>query len=459
MNTSEFISQYTKPVFTAIKSKYVIYSLSTNDEEKEEDVNDVMNALGSLCQRAGEHLIQNKIDTSEKGFRFHTKSANIPETEYFCLAPHINVGYSPFMVNKDADGKVLGVFVKARQHRFAYCSKTIKKLVQSHYELMFKEDTPTTMRAAKEYIKERLTSGNKDNIPLLEKLSEITFYIYFNNATVLAKSAHRDQDGLAAFFELVRILVAKCIDDGNSIPGSEALLERALGTKLFPTPYSNHSMSVGKAFGAYNLTNMVGFYAEQDDKKDSDPSSIEPTWSAGFSAKDDPSQVITFKNSIGLFLPNVDLDNPPPTTFTMINQFADSKALNIHNLRVIGELPTGRLLKEYVKEHEEASSDELLNEYLDITFTTQSKDGNISFQINDRLEYHKEAIRVFLRDHMAEHSSSNKELEKLMLSRNGDLLEVLHDAGELFVTIYLESNPLSEEFGKENTLDKALKAS
>lgn len=451
MNYNEFISQQVKLAMGTIKSNQALYAIHLN-EDNAELLESSFRAFSSLCGALKDYCSKHEVDVTRGDLRVYTKSQHVPDTEYFCLAPHVSIGYSPFMMY-NSDGENKGVFVKMRQHRFSYCSKSIKKLVQETFETSFKSDEPVSMKEAKARVRDRLKDGNLDSIPLVEKVAPITFYLDLENQRVMAKSGHRDQDGLAAFFQLIRRLNEAAEKDAYqpaSLPS-----ELALKYRYTVSPFSNYSMSMGKAYGAYNLRKMVEFYSSDNND---DGCAVEPTWSGAFSSTNDHSQVITFKNSIGLFLPGIDATNPPPTTFTMLNDFADAKGLNVNTLRVIGEVPMGDLLNSFKTEFPESVDDEIRGDFLDVKFSTQAKDGNICIQVIDDLKYHKEAVAKFLRDDLSENHYPMNQIEGVLLKHLGGLLGVLHDSIDLFVKIYVESNPLPKNFEEEDGLTKALQA-
>jgi hypothetical protein len=454
MNYGEFITQQVKSIMASIKSNQALYAIHLNEDDKE-TLNNSFRAFSSLCGALQDYCMKHEVDVTRSDLRVYTKSQHIPDTEYFCLSAHVNIGYSPFMMY-NVKGENKGVFIKLLQHRFAYCSKAIKNLTQTYFEDQFKKDDPVTMKMAKAHIRERLKDGNLDEVPLIEKTSPITFYLDFEHRRIMAKSGHRDQDGLAAFFELVRRLNEAAEQD--EFKPAALPSELALKYRFSVSPFTTYAMSAGKAYGAYNLSKMVEFYSASEVSEDKSTCAVEPTWSGSFSSTNDTSQVITFKNSIGLFLPDVDSANPPPTTFTMINNFTDEKSLSVNTLKVNGEIPIGDLLTSFRTEYPEQADEALNGEFIDIRFSTQAKDGNICIQVTDDLQYHKEAAVRFLRDDFSENHYAMKQVEGVLLGRLGDLLCTLHDSIDLFVSVYMESNPLPTSFSDESTILKALQA-
>jgi hypothetical protein len=452
MNHSEFIKQSLKPVLAAIRSKQVLFSLHFNDEDNEH-LKSSVDALSKLNKRIHDFVVKSELDVTSEELRNYTRSSIIPETEYFCFAPHVGIGYSPFMLYKDKD-VVKGVFVKLRQHRFTFCSKTIKKLANDFYNRMFKEDTAISMKNALEHVRNRVDHENPDNVPLLEKVAIITFYVDLENQRILAKSSHRDQDGLASYFELLRRIAkfAEASGEGGITP----LIDKALSERYYTTGFAQNALSSGLAGGAYNLSKMVEFFASKQD--DDTESIVEPTLSAGFAYADNTKKTINFKNSIDLFLDgNFDQDTPH-VSFEVLHDFAEQKSLIFNSLRVSGDIPIGALLTEYREEQAEQADEFLNGNYITLQFTTQAKDGNVCLQISDGLVYHKEAATRFLKDYFRDNACSRAQFENVMLERSGQVLEVLHDSISLFTKLYLTSSPTSQLSDDIGMLEDAIKA-
>jgi hypothetical protein len=451
MNHSEFIKQSLKPVLAAIRSKQVLYSLHFNDDDNEH-LKSSVDALSKLNKRIHDFVVKSELDVTGEELRNYTRSPKIPETEYFCFAPHVGIGYSPFMLYKDKDA-AKGVFVKLRQHRFAYCSKTIKKLANDFYNRMFKEDTAVSMKIAIDHVRDRVDKENPDNVPLLEKVAIITFYIDLENQRILAKSSHRDQDGLASYFELLRRIAKFAEVSGEA--GITPLIDKALSERYYTTGLAQSALSSGLAGGAYNLSKMVEFFAN---KQDDVENIVEPTLSAGFTYANDTKKTMNFKNSIDLFLDGSFDQEAPHVSFEVLHDFADKKSLILNSLRVNGDIPIGSLLTEYREEHPEQADEFLNGNYITLQFTTQAKDGNVCLQISDGLAYHKEAATRFLKDYFQDNACSRAQFENAMLERSGQVLEVLHDSISLFTKLYLTSSPTSQLSDDIGMLEDAIKA-
>ncbi|MCP4256058.1 MAG: hypothetical protein GY774_00865 [Planctomycetes bacterium] len=452
-DVNEFINRTLKPVIASIRSNQVLFAIHLNDEDPA-ITNAAFDGLSTIVKRIHKYIVDNAIDVTDPEFRTYTKSKDLPDTEYFCFAPHINVGQSPFMVH-EFEGELRGVFVRMRRHTFTYCTKTIRKLEDAYYEMMYRQDEAVSGKEAKEYIKNRLQGGNQDNVPLIEKVGVVTFYIDLQNQRALAKSGHRDQDGMDAFFSMLIKLANHASERGEG--GMEALRDRALGNRYFIVPYTNFMMKTNQAFGSYNLSQMVEFYSAQEESKEKTPDCpLEPTWSGNFSAKDKTACSAVFKNSINFFMSGLNRENPPPTTFTMLNTFAKDKEMNVSQLSVIGEIPLGELLAKYAEEFPEQADDVLKAKFIDMNYVTQSKDGNICIQVKDELKYHKEALGKFLRDEFYDTAHSKKDVEKVTLAHTGKLLAVLHDSIDMFVQIYKDCNPATGFTDEKSDMEKAL---
>jgi len=463
MSIKEIVGQHVKSFMSSIKNNQAIYTIGYGDEDNEEEQSNSSKALlklKDLTQILHEYVIEKKINTATDELRCYTKSKEHPDKEYYSLASHLNIGYSPFMFNQVED-ETRGVFVKIKNTRFVWCTKTIGIIASEMYETAFKNDEPVTMKEARAKISDSLLTGNVHNIPLLEKSSYITFYIDLKNQRILAKSSHSDQDGISAFFVLLKRLAEKA--DEDRIKKVATLADECLKNKFAINPYTNSAMRNGQAYGAYSLSNLVDFYAEREvdteENKKLEACGLTPTWSANFASKHDSTKVINFKNSISLFIPDIDSESPPPTTFTMINNFAKNKDLNVGKINVVGEIPSGSLLKKYIDfMPEDAEVDEAIKgDFIDVTYSTQSKDGNICMQITDPLSYHKIAVTKMLDEHFKENACSNKEIERTILIWLGEMLGVLHDSIDMFTTLYLESNAADDYFNDDAVVEKAMR--
>lgn len=454
MNLNEIVSTHTKAFMSSIKNNHVLYSIGYGNDN-EEELSDSLSKIKKLSEKLHDFLIENKEGVGEHNLRVYTKSPEAPDTEYFSFSPHLNIGYSPFIFYKN-NGDILGQFIKIQHLRYVWCTKTIGRLAEKVYEQKFKEDNAITIKEARQIIKDEMLSDNPKNIPVIEKRSVINFYLDFEKNMVLAKSSHNDQEAIGAFFLLLKRLSESAHEKGCSKVLN--LSDESLKTHFFITPYTNTAMQKGEAFGAYNLSNLVEFYAAQELNVEADDCGVTPTWSANFFYSHDNAKVINFRNSIGLFVPDVDPNDLPPSTFSMINKFAIEKELNIKKINVVGEIPLGTLLTKYRDEtEEECIEDEIKGTHLDISFSTQSKDGNICFQITDPLTYHKEAIKKMLNNHFKDNSCSNKVIEKTITQWLGESLGVLHDSIDMFATIYKDSNQASEEFMDDAQVELAMK--
>lgn len=453
MNNSELISQHTKPTLQSLKSTQALYAIRHSEDDHEKLVAS-LKAVRQLCDEISQYVMKNRVSLQDEDFRIYTRPKDQQDTEYYCLSPHLNIGYSPFIFLKP-EKIIRGVFVKIEQHRFTWCSTTMNKKAQKLYQDSFKNDAPISMKEAKALIETNLVGGNLDNIPLIEKVSCSTFYLDLDNQRILSKSSHRDQDGITTFFKLLA-KAAQVLHEKSKAVGFDELVKDACTEPFYIDPYTNRAIAKGLAFGAYNIDKLVEFYATQG--PDSKACSVSPTWSADLISKDSHVQKIQFRNSIGIFLDGIS-DQKQQPTFTMINRFAGSKSLDVTKIEVVGEVPVGQLLKEYNQEYvpdEGEQPADTMGDFIDLTFKTHAKDGNICIQICDPLREHSKALQWRLRKHLNENHCSSGDIERLFLTWLGLLLEVVHNSIDLFTTLYMDSNPVTKAFGEKSGVETLL---
>lgn len=453
MSTSELIAQHTKPTLQSLKSTQALYAIRHSEDDPEK-LKMSLKAVRQLCDEISQYAMKNRVSLQDEDFRIYTRPKDQQDTEYYCMSPHLSIGYSPFIFLKP-EKNIRGVFVKIEQHRFTWCSTTMNLKAQKLYQESFKNDAPISMKEAKAQIETNLMGGNRDNIPLIEKLGYSTFYLDLENQRILSKSSHRDQDGIATFFKLLA-RAALVLHEKSPAAGFDELAQLGCAEPFYIDPYTNRAITKGLAFGAYNIDKLVEFYAKQG--PDSKECAVSPTWSADLISKDSHVQKIQFRNSIGIFLEGIS-DQKQQPTFTMINRFAGSKSLDVTKIEVVGEVPVGLLLKEYQQEYipdEGEQPADTLGEFIDLTFKTHAKDGNICIQLCDPLREHTKALQWRLRKHLNEHHCSARDTEILFLKWLGLLLEVVHNSIDLFTALYLDSNPVTKEFGEKSGVETLL---
>lgn len=451
MNTIELITDQQKQLFSAIKSNMALFSIHQDDDNKEA-LSLILEKMSSLCEKVHEQIIKKKINITDDEFKIFTKSKKAKETEYYSFFPHMPVGYSPFMFYKKKN-KIAGMFISMQQVKFLWCTNTLKKLAREYFNDQYKKETPVSMKDAKLYIRNRLDASNPDNVPLLKKVSQIFFYYDIENSRVMAKSGHRDQDALSMFSPVLMTIL-----DNETLSPSFKLnddMRSALSNRFYTTPYARHAIATGKAYSAYNISTLVEHFSQNDiDITDGCP--LTPTWTARFLSIHDNSQSISFKNSISIMIG--DVPEGAEASFDYINQFSKGNDLSITQLKVQGELNKGEFLQSYCDEHgaDNQLDGDFYNNYIDVEYTTQSKEGNLCLQITDPLPLHKTALIGFLKEHVKDTHLSKADFELNVLEKQGHVLHVLHQSIELFTTMYLLCSKEKEEFGKESDLEKAL---
>lgn len=447
MNLFDIASQHNKNLFSSIRSKMVLFSLSKGEDE---DLSEHLSAVSGFMDKIHSFVISEAIELANEEFRLYSKKG-LKEFEYYAFKPHLYLGYSPFVFYRE-NNKIKGCYISIRHVKSEWCRKTMNKLADKYFTEMYKKDEYVTKQDAKIHIEENLAKNNKDNIPLVEKYSDILFYIDVERGYLLSKSSQRDREAFDAFYPLLLNIVTneqfaklKLVDD----------FKEEVKSRLGAIPYTRKAMGDGDACSAYDLTSLVNFYANQGNEDGELP--LEPTWSAQLYHADNTKQKMSFGESINLFLENpCDVDVSP--TFSQISNFAEDKALRFSELKVKGELRRGEFLKDYFEQYgaENDLPSTFESEFIDVLYSTQSKEGNICIQIRDNLELHKDAMLAFLRSELNDRHFSKSDFETHLSNYQGRVLDLLHNSIDLFVSLYLTYAAVGEEFGEATVVDKLL---
>jgi hypothetical protein len=443
--SNEVIKFQLKPLLSAMKAYYVVFSLDLGREEPE-TFTKITHAIGTLCERLSDLVRKKKIDLTEDPYRLYFSSPKDEEKEYFTFAPHISIGHSPFLLNKD-NGALEGVFIKLRHTRFVFCSKYINTLARKLFDLHTINEDPISFKQAKTTILERMNEeNNPDSIPLLTKVSDIFVYLDVETGRVLAKSNHRTKDAMRAFFEL-STRVSETIQERHpeTAPTLAPLTEMANSERLYTQPYTNHQMTLTKAVGAYNISSLVEYYAKQSETKDDLECPVEPTTTAELRSRDVTTQTMKFKNSVDLFMS----DKKKSSFFIMLQDFSVEKELIFNSIRVNGELDKPSLLERYGETHPEALGTLCEEGTVGLTYDTKAVEGNIAFKIVDTLSIYNDAVRALLSDEMGDRFYNITDMEKLLAKEFASLLPILHHSADLFTSLYLSSNQPPEKFGAQ----------
>jgi hypothetical protein len=438
------------PLLSAIKSNYMVFAFESNDGSAE-TVNKSLSNIKKLCVSISQGSQKNNVDLTTEEYRIYMKSPKTSEREYFALMPHISTGKSPFMFY-EKDEETVGIFVKIMHSRSLYCTKTINLLARKLYEESILEDIPITLKAAKSKINEDVfLNNNPHDVPLIERTSFIYTYIDIENGCLLAKSSKRDQDSINNFFELLR-RTALLMDEKGFIKVKDTVA-LAFEERLNTTHYVNWALNNERAFGSYNVNEIVNFYANQsvsDEICEACP--VEPTMTASFFSVTNPDQKINLKNSMNIMMSPEKQGHVP--SFRMLQEFSDEKDLNIATFKGKGEIPKSVQLSRYCAAYPDSVDDTIRGDYVDVLYDTKSKQGNIMFKVTGGITFHIEAAKRLLQDYFSDNSVAVRDMEDVMLSEFSGLLAILHDSTTLFLSLYINANKISGEFSSD--IEKAL---
>lgn len=446
----DYIKLTQKGVLDAIRSKQVVYSLTMSGKKKDE-VSNHLSYLMELCKVVGDKLSKEKLSLDQRETRQYLRSPEIPDTQYYVLSPQLMGGYSPFVMFDDSDGKSSthsgkGVLVKMSLYKYVYCPKTIKALTNELFTEQLREGMVIPMKEARKQIVESLKVGNPHNVPLVEKVSNTTFYIDAEKGIVLCKSSKSDLHAIRAFFALLEKLAKTIFAETELEAKIEKLVDNALKETFYPEPFSTSAIGDGLSAGAYNISSMVAYYAENQ-TEGADACAVLPTHTANAYAKNNSDQSVRFKNSIGLFSGK---ESEEAASFDNLDEFREKMELDYSSLTVIGELPVSRQLEAYFEMTPEARDEWGAHDFISVSFETAAKDGNVCFQLKENTKPFEQSCRALLLAHAEENSVSPERSEEVLLQFFGGMLSLLHDSADLFIKLYLDSTKIPETFGKEH---------
>jgi len=436
---SDIVKYQMNPLVKSLKASFAIYSLEFSNDK---DITKSIGNLGLLCQKISHAVQSNSISLKSDNYKLFLKTPKTAETEFYSFYPHISVGHSPFMFNIKS-GEVVGVYIRMLHSRSLYCTRTIDQLATAYYEQMMLSDTPITHKTAKLKIREDLVQkSNPEDIPIVERATSYNMYLNINNGVLLTKSSKRDQDAMNMFFILMK-QVSEDLLKHELIKDAE-LIKKTFANKFYACEYVNHALRKEKAFGAYNITSLVAHYANQESDEESPSCPVEPTLTADFCSNNDSTQVIKLKNSFDIIF---DRSKFSQSSFSVLREFSEDKSLNIINFRATGELPMSEQIIKYCDAFPEALDEEMNGDFIDFTYDTRSKDGNIIFRISEGAKYHVEACYKLTMADLDDHHYPMNKIESVLLDHFGGILPMLHDSSELFIGLYLEANKVSDTFG------------
>jgi hypothetical protein len=422
------------------------FPLSITPKDSDRSSTASLESIGSLIKLLNDHVYEHEIDMSE--IPMHTSGSDNPVRTSFELMRHVTFGCSPFIFNMDED-KLKGIYVKMITTKRAYCKQTINELVQSHYDACVRKDDPITFNKAKTYINERIgDENNPDKVPVIDKQGVSTFYLDLENSMAWVPVKQREGHILKYFTFLLRNLCDHYIKEH---PSKTQKIENHMEdiTNYFGyggTPYALNCQRSGEAVGAYHLSELIEFFADNEGES----SDISPTTSADMKASENTGAKIKFTNSIDLFVDNTESDG----YFRSLTDFSQEKGLEINGLEVVGEILLNKGLVNYLFDKldldEETEKPAFLNA-ISLRYNTKSQNGNIvaklistSPNFNLVHGYLSDAINEQFFDEVL----SPKGKEKVLCENAGFLVDMLHNSFKLFMRVYIESNKPPENFSE-----------
>lgn len=437
-----------KNILNTIKAKQVAYFLNMSGKTKEEASSNLRN-LVDLCEAISQVLIKEKLDLNIDETRVYLRSPELPDTEYYAFTSQVLGGYSPFVIfnEKDDKGRKLnprGVLINLNCHNFVYCTKAIDKLSREMLSDSIRNGVPASLKEIKKSIKDAIKAGNKYDIPIVEKVSTYSFYINAEDCLALCKSSKSDSHAVRAFFSLLKKLSNYLYSQNEANTKLKKLAECALQEPYFPEPFCTYAINEGLTCTSYNINNMVDYYATNQ-TQGNEACAVLPTHSAKAQSNDDSTQMVTFKNSIGIFAGN---EIEETASFDELSHFCQSMNMKYSALTVVGEIPISKQMHEYFEGRPEAQEEWGARSFIPITFETASKDGNICYQIKDGINPVAISCRGLLDDYTRDNAVSPENSESVMLNYFAGMLSLFHDCSELFIKLYKDCSQPPETFGE-----------
>ena len=102
------------------------------------------------------------------------------------------------------------------------------------------------------------------------------------------------------------------------------------------------------------------------------------------------------------------------------------------------EIPTPDFIQDYLKLQPESEAFSEDQSHIDCVFSTQAKNGNITFKLKSDLKELRHSLSILFYE--STDGQTNKSAELNLLSHLGKLLSVLHDSAESFIHLYERAN-------------------
>lgn len=447
MNT-DYVKLNLKSFLDDICAKHVVHSFELSGRDNDYALAE-LSKLAKICRAVNNQVTKESIELNGPEFRVYTKAKGIEETQYYALFPHLLGGHCPFVVfenqgHNKSQYPIKGVFVKMARYSYNYCPKTIKKLAKELFTQHLKVGHSITMKEAKKLIKKGI-EAEKIDVPLSESRQPISFYIDVEHGVILSRPSKAVAHAIRAFFHMVLKTAEIIFPGGGAEVGINACLESNEIDGLSTLPFSMNAISQGLSSRAYNIDQIVDYYGGGLNEN-ANTCPVMPTFTASAHAQDNGRQLVRFTDSICLFSGDSETEYP---SFDRLSTFRKTMQLDYLSLRVITELPLSTQLKAFFELDPEYAEEQGIGNFVNVGFETSASNGNICFQIKERLGLFAKACSFLIYAHTRDNSVSPENAESVLLSYLGGLLEPLHDSTELFINLYLESSQIEKVFGED----------
>jgi len=424
------------------------FSFSLSDGQVAQDIN-YSKGLAKYIEAVDTIVNDNLVDLREEPYISLDKASDGSAYLEYGFAPLVKFGHSPFILIKDAHGKVIAAFINMYKSTTTYCSKTYNEVVQDLVINAMKKEEPIAYKDAKEHVNENIvTRNNPDNIPKVTKQKDLMYFIDFENNVVWANDAKNASRDIRRMTAMLRNFVNYFTDAGfDKIDTLKELREELFeGENIHLVDYPSYSTGMLKTVGAFNLHNTIGYFAHHAGDE-----GIELTNTAKLKSRTDTGSTVAFKDSIETFLEDdKDFDASEDSFFNKLYLFAENKSMEIKELKVQGELILPQKAREYMSTYADSTfSESGLGSLIDVEFKLGDSDGKMRIELCKTLQM--KVLLAIIVDALCGHSQdevlSPARSEKAILNIMALIGEVFLEKSKLFITTFHTTNKVEPTFG------------
>lgn len=424
------------------------FSFSLPDGDPAQDIV-YSKGLAKYLEAVDKVVLDNKVDLTKPPYNSIDKASDGSAYLEYGFAPLVKFGNSPFILIKDAHGKVVAGFINMYKNSTSYCTKTYNAVIENIVIQSMKDDEPISFSEAKQQVNENInTRNNPDNIPKITKKKDLMFFVDFENNILWAndaKNAGRDIRRMTAMLRnFVNHFTEAEFDNVNALKEMrEDLFE---GENVHVTDYPSYSTGMLRTVGAFNLHNTIGFFAQN-----SGDEGIELTNTAKLKSRTDTQSSVTFNNSIESFVEDdKNFDAGDDSFFNKLYKFAENKSMEIKELKVQGELVLPQGARDYMNDYANtAFSESGLGSLIDVEFKLSDSDGKMKVELCKALQ-----IKVFLEivtqalaGHFEDEVINTQKAEEIILTTMGYIGEIFLEKSKLFISTFHKTNAVDSSFG------------